>query len=155
MENKSLELFIKTCGFERKSGEVLNLTQQTISSMRCGRTKIHNKKAKAIVEYLRLTLGLVITPESLITLIEKKKREVSHSALFNNIPIQLSSIYLEKIINLFNKDTCQLNAKIYSEKLIIIDEFYYLISDEETYFYCLQNNKKIVKGCKIFLQESD
>jgi hypothetical protein len=40
MENKYFEIFIKTCGSEKKAGEILKLTQQGISSIRCNRTNL-------------------------------------------------------------------------------------------------------------------
>lgn len=153
MENKYLELFIKTCGSEKKSGEILKLTQQAISSMRCGRTKIHFKKAQSIADYLRIKSGLDISPEEIISPIEKRKRELSHSTLFYELPIQFSSINLELVKTIAFENYYHIDKKIDSERLIIIDEFYYLISDEETYFYYLNSNKKIVKGCKINLQK--
>lgn len=153
MEQDIYELFLRECKTQQKAGKEIKVSQSSISKMRSGERTIVFDKAKRITEYLRKKTGLVISPELLITPIEKKKRELSHSTLFNDLPIQISSIYLEKITNVFNKKYYPINQKNVSEKLIIIDEFYYLISDEETYFYHLNSNKKIVEGCKINLQE--
>ena len=39
MENKYFEIFIKTCGSEKKAGEILKISQQAISSIRCQRSQ--------------------------------------------------------------------------------------------------------------------
>lgn len=153
MEHDTYELFLRECKTQQKASEEIKVSQSSISKMRSGERPIAFNTAERITSYLMKKTGLIISPESLITSIEKKKRKFSQSTLFNDLPIQISSIYLEKITNKFDEKSYLINPKKVPEKLIIIDEFYYLILDEETYFYYLKHNKKIVEGCKINLQE--
>lgn len=140
MEHDIYELFLRECKTQQKAGNEIKISQSAISKMRSGERPIVFNTAERITRYLRKKIGLIISPESLITPVEKKKRELSQSTLFNDLPLQISSIYLEKITNVFDKTSYLINEKNNSEKLIIIDEFYYLISGEETYFYNLKNN---------------
>ena len=153
MENKYFEIFIKTCGSEKKAGEILKISQQAISSIRCHRTKLNFKKAQLISNYLKIKLELDISPNELISFIDKKRHELSYSNLFYEIPIQFSPINLELVKTIYNNNYHPYEMKIDSKKLIIIDEYYYLISGEESFFSYLNSNKKIVEGCKINLQK--
>lgn len=153
MENKYFEIFIKTCGSEKKAGEILKISQQAISSIRCHRTKLNFKKAQLISNYLKIKLELDISPAELISFIDKKRHELSYSNLFYEIPIQFSPINLELVKTIYNNNYHPYEMKIDSKKLIIIDEYYYLISGEESFFSYLNSNKKIVEGCKINLQK--
>ncbi|WP_218814175.1 helix-turn-helix domain-containing protein [Rickettsiella endosymbiont of Dermanyssus gallinae] len=153
MEHDVFELFLRECKTQEKAADILKVSQSYISKMRSGERKICFDLAKKITDYLQKKLDVVISPEKLISRIEKNKKELSNSTLFYNIPIKFSPINLEIIKTSFDKNCPQSNEKIDLERFIIVDEFYYLISDEETYFHYLNSNKKIVKGCKICLQK--
>lgn len=88
MENKYFEIFIKICGSEKKAGEILKVSQQAISSIRCARTNLNIEKARVISGYLRSKLELDFLPEELISTVKKKRHKLSHSILFYELPIQ-------------------------------------------------------------------
>ncbi|WP_218814499.1 helix-turn-helix domain-containing protein [Rickettsiella endosymbiont of Dermanyssus gallinae] len=149
MDNNTFELFIKTCGNERKAATLLGITQSHINQIRNGNRALGYEKAILISDYLKETINLEINPIDLISDSKKNKFILSQCSLFSSIPITYGKIDLRKIV-VNNK----YKFKKYKEKYtIIIDEFNHLISGEETYFYYLNENKKVIDGYKFHLQK--
>ncbi|WP_218814601.1 helix-turn-helix domain-containing protein [Rickettsiella endosymbiont of Dermanyssus gallinae] len=149
MDNNTFELFLKTCGTERFAASLLGITQPHISQIRNGYRELSYEKAILIADYLKEKINLDINPINLISDSKRNKFILSKSSLFSNIPITYGKIDLRKIV--INKD---IRFKKFKEKPpIIIDEFNHLISGEETYFYHLNENKKVIDGYKFHLQK--
>lgn len=148
MEQDVFELFLRECKTQERAADILKVSQSYINKMRSGERNICPDNARKITDYLRIKLGKFFSHENLISPIEIKKQKLSSCFLFYDIPIKIFPINLELIRNTFDSIVYQNR-----ENVIVIDEFNYLISGEETYFYYLNSSKKTVKVCKVYLQK--
>lgn len=149
MHNNIFETFLKICGTERIAATLLGITQPHISQIRNGLRSLNFEKACLITDYLKEKINIDVNPIDMISTNKKNKFILSKNSLFSNIPITYGKIDLRKII--INKKNGLKKSK--EKKLIIIDEFNFLISGDETYFTYLNSNKKIVEGYKFHLQK--